>query len=485
MKNLNKRTEFEDKFREVFEEAGTSPPESIWDKIDAALSKGEAASMRKRAAWYKMLAAASIIFALGVGIFSINHILNTEQKEQVAAQKEEQLQQADADNKSSDEIDGIENELADEGGAGETVSGVLAAASPTPSQSSDMKKSSKSHDPAGGSYNIAQSTENKGKKAALFAGLGDQGESWLDLAFPSLASLGINEEDEGLVYSIDHIYYIPYIPKDAFKKNKQQNKKGPILLAGLGFSAGMFDPKFRDAASPATSGGVFYASSKLGAVSDRHTTFNTANKDFMEMRSAGDEVKPEFAYSYGANIGIRIINRIVIQTGFEYRKANSVIKTTGYLSSPEDGSNIPIVASYSYQQRGLSAVKSVSEISLDNQYEFAAIPVRLGYIVLDKRFNITVLAGMSPEFLLKNKIEDQSGFLETLTTGTGFDSPYKNVYFNGSVGTMLGYTIAGQYSVTVEPKYRFALNSFMKDDFYLNSYPASFMVSFGVSYNFK
>jgi hypothetical protein len=50
---------------------------------------------------------------------------------------------------------------------------------------------------------------------------------------------------------------------------------------------------------------------------------------------------------------------------------------------------------------------------------------------------------------------------------------------------MLGYSFAKNYAVTVEPSYKFALNSLTKDDFYLNSLPSSFMLSFGVLYNFR
>ncbi len=503
MKNLNKRAEFEDKFRQVFEGAENPPPEGVWDKIDAALSKGEAARLRKRAAWYKLLAAASVAFALGVGIFSVNHMLSVDQPESLASQQkgqsqntisEDQVQSAKniPDEISNDENTGIESakvqgELNDRNIAYETLS----TSSTIPSQPSGSKKSSESHEPTVSdsweNYDNISNIDNRGEPEILLAENDDQMVNREILGFRSLAPLGVDAEQEENIYTLDHIYYVPYIPSGAFKKSKkgQSDSKGPILLAGLDFSAGRFDPKFQSGTSSVAGGGAYYSSLNPGATHDQLTTFNTANKDFLVVRSAGEEVEPEFTYSYGANVGVRIVKRLVIQTGFEYRKANSVIKTTGYLSNAEDGSNIPIVASYSYQPTGLSSVKRVSETSLNNQYEFASIPVRLGYMVLDKKFNITVLAGMSPEFFLGNKIEDPSGFFNTLSNGTGLESPYKNVYFNGSVGTMLGYTFAGQYSITVEPKYRFALNSFTKEGFYLNSYPASFMVSFGVSYNFK
>ena len=105
--------------------------------------------------------------------------------------------------------------------------------------------------------------------------------------------------------------------------------------------------------------------------------------------------------------------------------------------------------------------------------------------MLDKKVNLTLMAGVSSEFFLNNQIVDQSDFFKTLNNSSGDDSPYKSVYFNGSLGTMLGYTISKNYVVTLEPSYKFAINSFTKEDFYLNSLPSSFMVSFGVAYNFR
>ena len=500
MKNLNKRTEFEEQFRQTFDGAEITPPEGAWDKIDAALSKGETVLLRKRAAWYKLLAAASIAFAMGAGIFSISYVLNSDSRQPVISQQGAEMPGARSREES------IRQDMADDVAGEGTRQGNKISSSPADHLAWNGQQTA-GEDPGkgkAGNKNITH-PQNSGQKMAGSSWKVDQKQALgfggnalvatadlqghetgqrVYLAFNELQPLGITAEDDAYIYQLDHIYKVPYIPTGAFKKKKKNDaQNGPILLAGLDFSAGMFDPNFQNGASAVNTGSA--SNYKLNAARNQLTTFNTANKDFLVVRSTGQEVEPEFAYSYGANVGIKIINRLILQTGFAYRKANSTIRTTGYFADATGAKNIPIVASYSYQLDGLSSVKRVPETTLSNQYEFTSIPVRLGYILLDKKFNITILAGMSPEFFLKNKIADNSGFLNTLFTESGSESPYKNVYFNGSLGTMFGYTFAGQYSITVEPQYRVALNSFMKDDFYLSSYPSSFMVSFGVSYNFK
>ena len=316
-------------------------------------------------------------------------------------------------------------------------------------------------------------------------GIGEQEVQRNVFRFGDLASKGIDadmtEED---LYEIDHIYLIPIMPKGASKiKRKPENSR---FLAGLDFSTGVFDPNFQQGGGTfASASGTTFADARVESVNDQLTSFNATNKDFLLVRSAGQETKPEIAYSYGANFGFRISRRIILQSGIAYRKANTTTTTRGYFEDPVNNTQIPIVASYQYQLDGLSAVKRTAETDLNNQYEFASIPLRAGYVFLDRKVNLTLMAGVSSELFLHNRIGSNNSDFETLSTSSGEGSPYKRVYFNGSLGTMLGYTLAKNYLITVEPSYRFAVNSFTREDFYLNSYPSSFMVSFGVAYNFR
>ena len=78
MKNTNRMSDIDKQWKEVFGGAEMTPSEGVWERIDSALSKQEAGYFKKRAFIYKLLAAASIIFALGVSIFSINYLVDVE-----------------------------------------------------------------------------------------------------------------------------------------------------------------------------------------------------------------------------------------------------------------------------------------------------------------------------------------------------------------------------------------------------------------------
>ncbi|MDZ7606691.1 MAG: hypothetical protein U5K79_14130 [Cyclobacteriaceae bacterium] len=301
-----------------------------------------------------------------------------------------------------------------------------------------------------------------------------------------LSPLGIDSETslELVAMAPEHIYMIPIMPKGASKN--MRDSQGMNFIAGLDFSTGLFDPNFGQTASPAfSSSNGFAAIAGTERFNDQLASFNTVNKDFLAVRESGKETAPEVSFSYGANVGFKVSRRIVLQTGIAYRKSNSTTTSSAYIEDVSSGKRIPVVASYNYSLEGLSVVNGMDETSLTNQFEFASVPLRAGYMILDRKLNLTVLAGVSTEFFLGNNITGGGDFLESISDSKGDTSPYKDVYFNGSVGTMVGYTIFGNYNITIEPGYRFAVNSFTKEDFYLNSYPSAFNLAFGITYNFK
>ena len=478
MKNLDKKTEFDKQWEEAFSDAEMAPPEVVWDRIDAAMSKEEAGYFKRKAFIFKMLAAASIAFALGVGIFSINHYLNQDNNAETAVLDLNSIE--NPNDESNTET--LTSDLGSNDLLSNNVPGQLENAEANTSTKSTIEENYiKNDNVVGENGNIPLIHE---KDNMLLSEV----EPGIENKFSTLTSISalglIQKSPEEELLVLDHIYLIPIMPKGASKVKRGNDSN--ILLAGLDFSTGIFDPNFQLGESVfASSGFSALSDARVDSYKDQLTSFNTSNKDFAMVRSSGRENEPQIAFSYGAYVGFKVTRRILLQTGFAYRKANATTTTTGYIEEVGTNTKIPIVASHQYQLNGLSSVNRIPQTDLRNQYEFASIPIRAGYVFLDKKINLTLMAGISPEFFLNNKIIDQSDFLETLSSSAGEGSPYKNVYFNGSLGTMLGYTFAKNYLLMVEPSYRFAINSFTKDDFYLQSYPSSFMVSFGIAYNFK
>lgn len=490
MKDSNKRTEFDKYWEEVFQDAEMTPSDNVWNKIDSNLSKEEAGYFKRKAFMFKLLAAASIVFALSVGLFSLNYYIQEEGGSSVVlSDAQENLDTGTErlnpesrvsipqDNDATISLSESSVEFSDSGTDGEESVRVLSRSTEKPGNINRTKERSTDFIASPALVSAALVEQNEITPSEL---TGSGGNNVLALQLNALQPLDLQYDGiGGLAFEIDHIYLIPIMPRGA-SKIKRESDPG-ILTASLDFSAGSFSPNFEQGASSfASPAGAAFADSR-----SELAAFNTANKDFLLMRNSGKETKSQLALSYGVNVGFKITNRFLLQTGIAYRKANTTTTTNGYIENPDNNTRIPIVATYNYQFEGLSSVNFMEQTDLNNQYEFASIPLRLGYMVLDRKINVTLLAGMSSEFFINNTIEDRSNFLQTLSSSDAADTPYNNVYFNSSFGTMIGYKFAGNYMMTVEPGYRMALSSFTKDNFYLDSFPSSFMLSFGLAYNFK
>ncbi len=477
MKNLSEKSDFEHLWENAFSEAEMAPSDRVWDRIDASLSKEEAGKYRKRVFMYKLLAAASVAFALGIGVFSLNDYFRNQTPTGLTSDNSTatDLPHDNSTNLSS------ENETQ----ANLPIESNESLTNNSERNVSHRNSAQQKHDLAEKNFAVVGNTQSEVRGIQAMTQDESQNNRQTNTV-RGLNPLGIETETSLNLVAMapEHIYMIPIMPRGASKNMRDSQDLN--FIAGLDFSTGLFDPNFGSTASPAFSSSTGYAA-LTGAerFNDQFASFNTVNKDFQAVRESGKETSPEISLSYGANFGFKISRRIILQTGIAYRKSNSTTTSNAYIEDVSSGKRIPVVASYNYSLEGLSVVNGMNETSLTNQFEFASVPLRGGYMILDKRFNLTVLAGVTSEFFLGNTITGSGDFLESISNPKGDNSPYKDVYFNGSVGTMFGYTIFGNYNITIEPGYRFALNSFTKDDFYLNSYPSAFNLAFGVTYNFR
>src|SRR5690606_3506550 len=77
------RQKFEESFWKSFEDAEVQPSEKLWMNIELDLARGERSRMRKRLTFFKLLAAASVVFGIGLAgtgvyLLSIDQSTTTE-----------------------------------------------------------------------------------------------------------------------------------------------------------------------------------------------------------------------------------------------------------------------------------------------------------------------------------------------------------------------------------------------------------------------
>jgi hypothetical protein len=116
---------FEDAFRDAFKEAEVTPTENVWTNIELDLEKAEGDKMKRRIFFYKLLAAASIAFAMsvaGVGYY----ILQDQQRFDGSLAVNSKTQPSSSEHNAqtrTGETAGQETEnIADDSNAGQTIS---------------------------------------------------------------------------------------------------------------------------------------------------------------------------------------------------------------------------------------------------------------------------------------------------------------------------------------------------------------------------
>ena len=77
--NKSDKEDFENRWMEVFDSAEIRPSDHVWHKINASLANREASGFKKRLLFFKLLAAASLVFAIGIGFYSVFTNMNNKE----------------------------------------------------------------------------------------------------------------------------------------------------------------------------------------------------------------------------------------------------------------------------------------------------------------------------------------------------------------------------------------------------------------------
>ena len=178
--------------------------------------------------------------------------------------------------------------------------------------------------------------------------------------------------------------------------------------------------------------------------------------------------------SYGLSVSYQISKKLSLRSGVnkvDYGYDTNDIEFSSSLASSTNGeiTNINyiqtsenlVVESVKKSSNGLVQKDAFVEIARDGvmaqQFGYLEIPMELNYALIDNRFGIDLVGGVSSLFLIDNSVALSSG---ELTTEVGEANNLNTVNFSTNVGFGLNYKVTPKIRLNVEPVFKYQLNTF-------------------------
>lgn len=232
-------------------------------------------------------------------------------------------------------------------------------------------------------------------------------------------------------------------------------------------------------------------------------TTNVAPIYFSSTGNDGSALDSKFAnnsktystnYSYGIGVNYKVAKKIKLRTGvnsvsfnydtndllFYQSNLTSKIKN---LAKNEAGRFIEI-QNKNTPKDGTTIIDPEYEInkfdgSLNQKLGYLEVPVEISYTVLDKKFKIEILGGLSTLFLNQNDVYLESSGLKM---DIGEATNLNDIHFSGNIGLGFKYEFLKNFEAKVEPVFKYQINTYTTDtgDFK----PYFIGIYSGISYNF-
>ena len=122
----------------------------------------------------------------------------------------------------------------------------------------------------------------------------------------------------------------------------------------------------------------------------------------------------------------------------------------------------------------------VAEQGIEQHLDYLELPFNLRYSVVDRDFELQLVGGVSANFLVDNYISMETS---TGTTEIGYLTNVRDVNYSGTAGLGMIYHIKNKFSLKLEPRFRYFLNS-VNDASLPSTRPYAIGIYTGLSYTF-
>lgn len=503
MKDINKEeiSDFEKNWQKAFENAEMPLEDDIWSNINAQLANKEAEKYKRKIIFYKWVAAASIVFAVALSYFSyhinlsdpllvtvesldkpssinpedefsretllsLEDSFNTNKEET----KEDILNKPPLAKANTNEKNAIENNAVAQLEAQNLSKNRQSLledniSSGNASAVFDNKKGQTKSPTVIADANHITPLETKNLRQVSF----QSNQEVAPVAFiDTKTSKPFDLKYHAQLLDPPYIYAIPGI---SIKREKKDDNEKEILWAGFNIGSGVFNPNFEN--------GSNFQPKVSPALSQTYAREAPQAAAFKENTNAG------ITYSLGVNFGVRLTPKWVVQSGIQYAHKSASTNSTTVLQNNIDEKMKPTYLGEENSVLTTSNATFIQEYDLLNSFEFASIPLKAGYLLIDRKVGLMLTAGIGADIFLSNTISESNDKLDEVKMEAGSSSPFREVNFNGLLGAEVFYQFSRQYHLTLEPNYSIALNPFTKTNETFKSHPQAFGITAGLKYYWK
>lgn len=221
---------------------------------------------------------------------------------------------------------------------------------------------------------------------------------------------------------------------------------------------------------------------------------------YLNSNSGGSAIDPQFSenqktgdnsLSFGVGVNYAVSKKVALRSGINKLSlgynTNNIVYSTGLANNN--------LANINYSSNALIEIKNETGLNtlltfekdlqktntgaINQKMGYYEVPLEVSYAVLDKKFGINVIGGVSTLFLSQNKISLVSS--ET-NVKLGEAKNLNQVHFSTNVGLGFKYQIIKSFQINVEPMVKYQLNTFSNNsgDFK----PLFIGLYSGISYSF-
>lgn len=225
---------------------------------------------------------------------------------------------------------------------------------------------------------------------------------------------------------------------------------------------------------------VYFNSASNGSPID--SQFESNSKDY------------ENSLTFGVGIQYALTKKVTVRSGLNQvsmgYNTNDVMYYASLgksdmdnLNTSNEGASIVVMSKNSSETSFIPSAEgnilSTNEGSLNQQMGYLEMPLEVSYKLLDRKFGIQFIGGISTLFLTENKVILNSPGLEI---DLGEANNLNQVHFSSNVGIGFNYTFWKSFQANFEPMFKYQLNTFSNDAG--NFKPYFIGLYSGISYRF-